>query len=619
MKLSTLSRIKFKFGVVALIAGIVLLSPLFSFSQPTFFGVGQNPVDNGTVPGPTVAVNPPAGMQAGDLVVIYGLYQGTGVTMSLSAVAGQSWSIATAPAGASNMTYAVFWCRFNGTWAGNPVVTVGAGGNGMSVIMYVYRPTVATNSWALHLAATNGTNTNTVIPIGGVTTTVPNTVTMAFWSSTSALATTWGALGGAGWSKTGLTAQYRNQSGNDLSHTGAYNIRATAGAVAGTTQTQSTSQTTVTSIMTWMELAPPSNDLCSGAVTLTSAASCVNTGGTLAGATYNTISPIGCGTADRNDVWYSFVAQSTNPTITLSSAPANVRLQLFSGTCAGLTSVSCGNGSIVAAGLTIGNTYFVRVYTDPNSPAIASALTFNICITDPVPANDLCAGAIALTSNPTCVNTRGTLAGSTYTVIPTLLCGIGNRNDVWYRFVALSTNPTITMTTSMANPRLQLFSGACGAIASVACGNGSITASGLTIGNTYLVRVYTDPNVYGYFDICITDPAPANDDCSGAISLTSGLACVNTLGSLGGATYTNIPSIGCGVANLNDVWYSFVAQTTNPTITISSAPANARLQLFSGSCGSLTSVACGAWIATSRGVRTLSGSARGNVAPSLGT
>jgi hypothetical protein len=395
-------------------------------------------------------------------------------------------------------------------------------------------------------------------------------------------------LTGAGWSKTGLTAQYRNLATTDQTHTGAYNIRTTAGAVANVSQTQSVSNVTQTSIISWVELAMPANDLCANAIGLTSAASCVNTGGTLVGSTYTTIATIGCGVALRNDVWYSFTAKSTNPTITLSSAPANPRLQLFSGTCAGLTSVACGNGSIVAAGLTIGATYYIRVYTDPNA-----AGTFNICVVDPAPANDLCGGALTLTSGATCVNTTGTLAGSTYTAIPTLLCGIGNRNDVWYRFVALSTNPTITLSSAPANPRLQLFSGTCLSLASVACGNGSITASGLTIGNTYFVRVYTDPNVYGTFDICITDPAPANDLCSGAITLTSGPVCVNILGSLGGSTYTNIPTIGCGVANRNDVWYTFVAQTTNPTITLSAAPLNPRLQLFSGTCAGLTSVACG--------------------------
>lgn len=586
MNLSTLNQTKSGIVIVVRI-GILLLLPFLSFSQ-VFVGVASTPADNGSQAGATVAVTPPGGMAAGDLVVIYAHYRATGATLAMSATGGQSWTRETVASG-GNQSFAVFWCRYNGTWGANPSVTGGNGTNPLSVIMYVYRPTVSSNSWGIHVAASNSGPTGTAISITGLTTTVPNTVTMAFWGSPND--NTWGTLTGAGWSKTGLAAQYRNTGGSDQSHTAAYNIRTTAGSVANTSQTQSSSQSTRTSIISWMEIAPPANDLCSGAVSLSSGASCVNTGGTLEAATYSTIATIGCGITERNDVWYSFVAQATNPTITVSSAPANVRLQLFSGSCAGLTPVACGNTSIAATGLTIGDTYYVRVYSDPNTPG--TALTFDICVTDPPPANDLCAGAILLTSGATCVNTTGTLTGATYTVIPTLGCGIGNRNDVWYRFVALSTNPTITLSSTPANPRLQLFSGTCASLSSLACGTTSITASGLTIGNTYYVRVYSDPNTTGTFDICVTDPAPANDLCSGAISLTSGPACVNTFGTLGGATYTNIPTIGCGVANRNDVWYTFIAQTTNPTITLSSAPANSRLQLFSGSCAGLTSVFCG--------------------------
>lgn len=316
----------------------------------------------------------------------------------------------------------------------------------------------------------------------------------------------------------------------------------------------------------------------------------MNTAGTLVGSTYTTIPTIGCGVAATNDVWYSFVAQSTNPIISLSSAPPNPRVQLFSGTCGALAPVSCGNtsGVLASSGLTIGVTYYVRVYTDPND-----AGTFNICVTDPPPSNDLCSGAITLTSSGTCVNTSGTLLHATYTAIPTIGCGVASRNDVWYRFVAQTTNPTITLSSTPANPRLQLFSGTCAALTSIACGNNSITATGLTIGNTYFIRVYTDPNVSGTFDICVTDPPPANDLCSGAISIISGTSCVNTAGTLTGATYTTIPTIGCGVASRNDVWYSFVAVTPNPTITLSSAPANSRVQLFSGSCAALAPLSCG--------------------------
>lgn len=330
---------------------------------------------------------------------------------------------------------------------------------------------------------------------------------------------------------------------------------------------------------------PPVNDLCVNASPLTSATTCVNTAGILTASSYTTIPSIGCGVASRNDVWYEFVAQTPNPTINLSSAPAGARLQLFSGSCGSLTSLACGTTSLTASGLTVNSSYYVRVYTDPDVSG-----TFNICIVDP-PANDACTGAITLTSNNTCVNTAGTLVNSTYSTIPTIGCGVGSRNDVWYKFVAISTNPTITLTTALANPRIQIFSGSCGSLTSVACSvAGSLAATGLTLGSTYYVRVYTDPDVSGTFNICITDPAPSNDLCGSPTVITSSGTCNLTLGTLAGATYTNIGTLGCGATG-SDVWYRFTAQTATPTITLSTTLAGARLQLFTA-CGTIVAGAC---------------------------
>jgi hypothetical protein len=346
--------------------------------------------------------------------------------------------------------------------------------------------------------------------------------------------------------------------------------------------------------------APPANDDCAGATTLTSNTSCVNTASTLNLATSNGATPLGCFAAGTYyDVWFSFVAASTTETIVISSLGTNIsnpRIQLYGGTCAGLTNLTaCGTTSITQSGLTIGNTYYVRVANLGSNPSGAGSVAdFNICVTHVPPTNDNCSAAISLTSGTSCVNTAGTLAGATYTAIPTIGCGVASRNDVWYSFVAQSTTPTITLSSAPANPRIQLFSGTCAALSSVACSvTGTLAASGLTIGNTYFIRIYTDPNTSGTFNICVTDPAPpANDDCSAAVALTSGTSCVTTAGTLTYATYTSITGIGCGVANRNDVWYSFVAQSINPTVTLFSALTNPRIQLFSGACGALTSIAC---------------------------
>ena len=345
--------------------------------------------------------------------------------------------------------------------------------------------------------------------------------------------------------------------------------------------------------------AQPGNDECWNATTLTSSSSCVNTAGTNVNATWNPTSlpAPGCGASDKYDVWYTFVAQSSTHTVTLSSAPANVRVQILSGTCGSFTSLACGNASVTYNSLTSGNTYYIRVYTQSNS----SAGAFNICVTHSPPANDNCSGATGLTSNTSCINTAGTLNDASASGGALGCFAAGTYYDVWYSFVAATTTETITLSSLGANissPQIQLYSGTCASLTSLACGTTSITQGGLTIGNTYYVRVAnlnSNPSGAGGvadFSICVTHTPPANDECTGAISLTSNSACSNTSGTLVGATPSTIASIGCGTANRNDVWYSFVAVGANTTITVSSAPANPRIQLFSGSCASLTSVAC---------------------------
>ncbi len=342
----------------------------------------------------------------------------------------------------------------------------------------------------------------------------------------------------------------------------------------------------------------PVNNECSGATLLTSSGTCINVSGTLDNSNYNpsTMPATGCGATNKRDVWYRFVAQAPTHDINVSNAPSQMRLQLFSGTCGSFTSLACGNGSITATGLSIGTTYYIRVYRQNDNDG-----DFDICVTHVAPANDNCSGAISLTSNASCVNTAGTLNTATASAIPVGCFAAGVYYDVWFSFIAANTTETITISglgANITNPRMQLYSGAC-ATTSLQCGTTTITRAGLTIGTTYYVRVAnynSNPSGAGTvanFNICVTHTPPANDECTGAISLTSNASCINTAGTLVGATYTTISSIGCGTASRNDVWYSFVALSTSTNITLSSAPANPRIQLFSGSCGSLTSVACG--------------------------
>src|SRR5690606_11537085 len=124
--------------------------------------------------------------------------------------------------------------------------------------------------------------------------------------------------------------------------------------------------------------------------------------------------------------------------------------------------------------------------------------SFDICVETipPPPANDDCANAISLTVNPdlNCGSvTAGHTAGATQSMAATPCFGTPD-DDVWYSFVATSTSHAILLSnvTNSTDMYFQVLSGACGSLTSVVCSDpNSTTLTGLTVGNTYYIRVYT--------------------------------------------------------------------------------------------------------------------------------
>src|SRR5699024_1025968 len=116
---------------------------------------------------------------------------------------------------------------------------------------------------------------------------------------------------------------------------------------------------------------------------------------------------------------------------------------------------------------------------------------------------------------------------------------------------------------------IQVLSGACGALTSVICSDpNTANVTGLTVGNTYYVRLYTYGTANNInFDICVgtPPPPPANDDCSGAITVACGSA---TTGSTDLSTNENMPVCGIsGVTTQNTpgVWYKYVGDGSDVT------------------------------------------------------
>ncbi|WP_274476467.1 T9SS type A sorting domain-containing protein [Mangrovimonas aestuarii] len=143
---------------------------------------------------------------------------------------------------------------------------------------------------------------------------------------------------------------------------------------------------------------PPSNDDCSVADVVTQetgiidVASATAIPGTIDGSTDSGLAAEGCdggtgGTAN-DDVWYTFEALTSDVNITFD-ANFDCVVQLYSGTCEGGLSVmdcsdsnfSAGVEEVQATGLTVGETYYVRIYQ--YASAVAADGTFNLKVWSP--------------------------------------------------------------------------------------------------------------------------------------------------------------------------------------------------------------------------------------------
>lgn len=369
------------------------------------------------------------------------------------------------------------------------------------------------------------------------------------------------------------------------------------------------------------------SDNCASAIALTVSANCSSpVSGSTSGFTPSASIPVCVGTPD-DDGWYKFVATATAHYITVTgSGSYDAVVQSFSGTCGSLTSLQCVDNSLIGGsealnltGLTIGNTYYIQIYDYYTGSGSGS---FSICLTGPptAPVNDLCAGAINLTVNSTCVNTIGTSLAASQTMAG---CSGNANDDVWYKFVANNYTQDITLTcSSNFDGVVQLLKGACVTFTSLNCqddlsygGTETINATNLTIGTTYFIRVYEyGAGAGGSFSICVSGnaatPAQPNDEPCNAIQIPIVTSACNyvTFSNVGATTTTSAPvpvsctggSGGAGgfAAGTKDVWFK-VTVPASGIISITPKPnqttgwlTDASMSLYSGTCGALTQIAC---------------------------
>jgi len=345
---------------------------------------------------------------------------------------------------------------------------------------------------------------------------------------------------------------------------------------------------------------PPANDNCIGATLLVSNTSCNNTAGTVNGATASAQTN-GCwGTAD-DDVWYQFVATATSHDIAISNVSGSVTdmyHSVYAGSCGspGTELVCSDPNTSTVTGLTIGQTYYIRVYTYTSTGG--QNTTFNICVTgcNTTPANDNCSGAIALTMNAygSCASTSaGNVSCATPSGTSMGSCFGNPDDDIWYSFVATSTTHSVTLTTSSGfDAYMMLYSGTCGSLNPLQCSDpNNFTASGLTIGQTYYIRVYSysaGAPTNGNITMCVAGPAacPANLGAGNVAiaSLPYNGTGQTTCGAGNDITASNAATCGSTLYFADaDKVYTFTPATSGQvTVTLNSTQSWTAMMLYDG-------------------------------------
>jgi len=190
---------------------------------------------------------------------------------------------------------------------------------------------------------------------------------------------------------------------------------------------------------------PPNNDCASSTLitqldgTCSGSSSYTNTGATASGQ-----GPGGCFTNTNHDVWFSFVAQATDVTVTINGNNTsnggtlnNPQVGLLQGSCSGLltmfhcaTDVGINNNGIEMYGgaLTLGQTYYIRV--DGSNTG-----TFEICVNNffapPTPESD-CSDAVVLCDKAPFTVQSISGAGSNTNEMSGSPCGLSETNSSWY-------------------------------------------------------------------------------------------------------------------------------------------------------------------------------------------
>jgi hypothetical protein len=227
------------------------------------------------------------------------------------------------------------------------------------------------------------------------------------------------------------------------------------------------------------------------------------------------------------------------------------------------------------------------------------------------PANDEPAGAYVVPVSGTPFVFPFTNGNWTYGASKSFGRMCGNQgtpdDDVWFRFTA--TQSAHTITAARSNPYFDeslpsggitieayrgFYTDSLGLDSVIlGCGQNTVALTGLTIGQQVLFRAYSTGSTFNHIHaLRVNVSGTSNDEPNGAVTLpftNDWFAAFDTDGAS-----QSLPAANCEVADASDddIWFKFTATNQPGRIVVGYHDADLALELFSGTPGNLTSIAC---------------------------
>ena len=266
---------------------------------------------------------------------------------------------------------------------------------------------------------------------------------------------------------------------------------------------------------------PPSNDYCSGAVSVSCGTS------SLAGTTVGTIVEVAPFSISSNyGVWYTFAGDGQQTTIT-STATFDHSLLFMSGSCSGLSYINNIDNSFTTETYTfttmVGVQYYIYVAHYLTSSTSTGTFTISrTCTAPPVPPiNDNPSGAIELTISNTVTYVTYTNTNATNTLTETTpSCASYTGEDVWFKVTLPQYVTSLDFDTQIGgitDAGMAIYRGTIGSLVEIQCDDDSspnglmsfISRSDFFPYETIYIRVWEyGGGTTGTFGISVTSPQP---------------------------------------------------------------------------------------------------------------